>query len=992
MFSKYRHGGSRDAYYVSPIRDAASSTRAPAQQLLSSSLSRQQQQHASLYDPAENNRTPALSPIPRTPVRYSSADVTGHADLRYPARPVETAPSNAATPAAGAIGAAAPSSSIARTPLPQHPSVQYAPSPDAAARYAPSPSAEEQLQRIEKERYRFSSGRNSVPFASNPGSLSVSPACWLCEGRCLTGPGSTWPQAPPLFFTATNHTLPVSTLTLCATCAAAVSMDMQATSREVLQRCQRTPATRYRTSAYVNAVREYKLLLELMAEKVVRACERMRCIHGVLPSTSSPHDAGDACVDAAVEVADAPLASFSLPLRQKVLRQLLEALEELLQRDGRAAQLAATTANRQKTAAVSRQVPLQQQQQHDEQEGLPYSEIMAPRERHVLLEELAHLERQLMPVSSAITAGQEQQHQMMSAEGRTRASPYRVSPASHRALALPSQRERSAGNVESKRRAAGDPRNYNAHVVPSPRPSPEHGRGTSQPLAAATSDPLSVLADPRRVQHRRRASTTAQDGGDMRDEDGDSRQRGPQNRSPPALTSPQRRRRGSGSGSEAGPPVTDRRGPKSASGTAPFPFAPAPHRDPSHSRSPAPDDAEGDAVGVRETSRNRNRDARSNGKKVGEIPSRGQRGQPQQRQRFHPALSSQGRRTMEALVGSAMWAMYRHSPPSPEVENRRSGGEGEGDEESEVDATRAAAADADADAPDAALSRNDPDNILLNYFAGRSDVTPTFRLSPPRTPSSFRRSALRRRPDAMVAAAAPAEGRLIDLNDGHDSSDHGGDLVAVGLQAQLDKERRRRRAAEEALLEAHVRVAALEQTTNDMAEELLAHRLSVTFRSHLEGMELLVSRWTLLAQNYCLQKSLLFAEEAAALVRAAQRDAFGVTSFLRKKNPPPATPPNGGNSTANGKKSAANATGEETAGEEADDELWVSREEEDGHAGAGGGGYAASRKVPPRDTSAPNSVPRRSASHTVLPRENATGAAPFTFPSDVRLKPLTLHL
>ncbi|KPI86056.1 hypothetical protein ABL78_4894 [Leptomonas seymouri] len=967
MFSKYRYGRDHGASYTSPIRECPTPAHAAAlqprsQQRPSLSIpSSPRQYHEHYYNPAESSGVLTQSPIPRTPPGNSSADVTGQVDPRYSAMPTQTVQpiTAAAAPRAGAVPSA-------RTPPTQRLGERRVPAPEDALRYSPSASAEVQPQRMLRERSRLLGGVSGAamlqPAADGAGDLCSSTACWLCAGSCLTGPGSTWPKAKPLFFTSEKNKMPVSTLTLCSTCAAAVSADPHATSREVLQRCQRTPVLRYRTSAYVNAVREYKLLLEVMSEKVLRACDRMRRIQGLSPQAFSSRDEAAICLDPDVDVSRAPLSSFSLPLQCKVLQQLLEALEELLRRDDRATQLAAAAiASDRKPVAQSRQ------QEHQREAGYPYSEVMAPRDRHVFLAEMAHVERQLAAVS-AMNA-----EKRMADAGHGCASPSRASPVSHCEGVSPPQRGPSSGNAGHMREGGSDRRSYKDHIVASPRACAHDAGAPRSPLllsslsspggcAGGAADPLSMLADPRRAQYRLRASEAAHGDGDAGSN--------PRNRSPPALTSPQRLR-GCGSGDV---PTTDRGELRSAASPAPFPFVLAPHHDHNCSRSPVRA-VDGESVGVREATRGKGSEQCSQGDDAGAAAS-----QAPQPRRPSPAFASSGRDTMKKMMESALWAMYSRAP-----HNRGAEGGCHGNEEvrRETDATP------DAPASNHTFCHKDPENILLNYFAGRSDVTPKFRISPART-SPLLRSA--RRPNAMSARSAPDNRCVVDASR---DIDNGVYLVSAvdddgGLRAQLEQERRRRREAEEALLETHARVAALELATNDMAEKLLTHRLSVTFRNHLEGMELLVRRWTLQANNFCLQKSLLFAEEAAVLVRAVQRDALGVAPLVRKDR----------------RSAAASAEGREpTSGkmlaeaEEVEEELWVSRQHQDEHSGTDGAGGsndhgASARRVASRGSVDPGSFPRSSSLHTVVPPtpEDDTGAAPYAFPSDLRLKPLVLYL
>jgi hypothetical protein len=986
VFSKYNLGGSgREVAYVSPVRSSVTtSAHTPVQPFAQAPPQQPQPQlqpqlHRLPCGPAESgNSAPPHSPAPRTPPRYSSGDVAGHADLRYPAMSLETVQSSAAA-------ARAPGDSARATPPTQRlvSNNGYAWSPDDGATYEPTASAKV-LQSM--ERNQFSS--SPTPFVAAPAvyATSWSSTCWLCEGRCLTGPGSTWSAAPPLFFASRPQALPVSTLTLCPTCAAAVGVDTQATSREVLQRCQRTPAIRYRTSAYVNAVREYKLLLELMAQKVVRACERMRRIHGAAPTSGSSLSRGSAevCLDPAADVSKAPLLLFSLPLQYKVIRQLLEALEELLQRDGRATQLAAAAPT---ASPIDRSGMSREGGRRVGGDAVQCSEIMAPRERHVLLEEVAHVERQLMAVSTAMET-------MAAEEASKEASPAQATASAWQRGSARHPMGKGEGAEATTQRGPSD------HVVASPRPShvpPARSSRSTAPQSfvnaisarIGTTDPLSALADPRRVQRQQLSSPT---------EDKSDRHRTlPSHGHPPY---PQRGGTPSSSRSrkdESPPPLTTspQRGGRRAvaAESAPFPFAAAPHRDHSHNRSRSAARGGGDGGdGVDDG-------ARAPLKRGGErAPALARQHETQQR--ASPAVASPGRRAMEAMVGSAMWATYRNESHSPDGAVAK-------EETGEV-------------APKArhrirGMDAEDPENILLNYFAGRFDDAPRFRVSSAHRTLS-RRSP--RRAEAMVPVAAPDERSLIDADPLHPRYRDRDDLVLTETdhkwQVIVEDERRRRRETEEALLQAHTRIAALEQTTNDMAEELLAHRLSVTFRSHLEGMEVLVGRWTLLAQNYCLQKSLLFAEEAAALVRIVQREAYGIASFLRQGVASPLRSYHPCKDSHGARRSpAATAvvsegaapTGDEVE-EDAQEELWVSRDEPAGHRRAGDtnreletnparGNTSVQRSSAPafdsRSRSSPSSL-SSSLLHTVLPSDSAAAAAPYAFPSEFRLKPLALHL
>ncbi|KAG5475939.1 hypothetical protein CUR178_03654 [Leishmania enriettii] len=847
---------------------------------------------------------------------------------------------------------------------------------------------------------------SSVPYSAS--------VCWMCETWCESGPGSTWPEAPALFFPKATDGPSVSLLTLCSTCASAVGGDTQVTSQQVLQRCHHTPVIRYRTAAYINAVREYKLLLELMAGKVARSCERMESSQ--LSVTRQQHrrhaygatEERQSYRNPSIDAAGMPLTSLPLPVQDSVLSQLLEALEDLLQRDGRAVRLAAAQTSLSQESSPPR-----------------FSGVMAPRERRVLLEELVHVERQLMSVRSSAAAAA-------------------IMSATPGALPQPLQGRHlydvpSASLTRTHGRAdAGDGGMVNSptSLRQAHRSSPRSSVFRYNRVEKEAADRLAAVADPRRCYYQRhdRTPSSSQAAPVRSCPDTSTRVLCPsvsEEHSPPELTSPQRVTRGTHhhSASDAAALEDDDtiapgrcakasgdiarlgiRPPAPATATVPFPFSPAPTRERSTGgdRRPSVDSvSRGDhPSGVQDT----------------KLPCQG----AQECRATVPVtqskavLNQEGRRSMRALIDRAMReACHRSSP----VKDASRLPEAHSSQESEA-----------GDEADRRRSRGNGDSCtgnlnsgseqqLWDYFAGRlstvpplhvgcgGDVdcpTPHPRLATSASHTLTRESGgpvpRRQRTDVMVQA----QGENVAAGFLHAQMGGLGIHDTTALEPRVLHERQSYREAHEAMLAAQARIAALEMTTNDMAEVLLTHRLSVTFREHLAGMEMLVGRWTRLAQNFCLQKSLLFAEEAAAMVRQLLRVRFGVAPLWS----PRAQQQPGRRPTSPFVEVPTSHVQQE------EDELWLTREEDEardsmednrscnkcdgGHLD--GPAVAASRWS--RSTGEEEEMHHHRGRHTDhpsarLPPErgplqksppHSTPPLLFHFPANLNLRPLSLRL
>ncbi|CBZ28279.1 conserved hypothetical protein [Leishmania mexicana MHOM/GT/2001/U1103] len=841
----------------------------------------------------------------------------------------------------------------------------------------------------------------------------------MCEAWCKGGPASTWPEAPALFFARVADAPPVSLLTLCSPCAIAVGGDTHATSQKVLERCHHTPVIRYRTAAYVNAVREYKLLLELMARKVVRSCERMQSIQSSVARQRQEqqrlHAYGAAeerqsYLNPFMDAARMPLTSLSPSIQEKVLSQLLEALEDLLQRDGRAVRLAAA------------ETCLQQ-----ERSPLPFSEVMAPRERHVLLEELAHVERQLMSVRSSA----------MSAVSMP-AKP-EVSPRSLRERHLYDVPSTSPSNMHGMSDADDGCVVYSPRSPVQPHWSPLRlSVSPSARVVEEAADRLAAVADPRRwLYHHHDRLPGSLHAASVRAHRDTSCRAPHRSRSrewsPPELTSPQRRTRGKyddrtsntagrkdgdnsvfGSHTRAsdGIAVLGTRAPAATTAAVLLPFSPAPRHARStsgnHHREVGSASRADDGSGAEDTRLSR-QDETSRRAAAPVVQSR-------------PPLDQDGRRSISAVIETAIWEAYRRPPPmegeSQEPTTHKSGEAGAGDDNDRHRRHGAAAAG----------TRNpnrDSDLQLWDYFAGRLSTTPQLRVggggdggrgtSPSTSPSVHSHPLARegrgpvsprQRSDATsqtrveAVVAGGFEGQLGDL-----SSDD-----TAALQRRVLHEQQLRREAKEAMLAAQAQIAALEMTTNDMAETLLTHRLAVTFRAHLEGMEMLVGRWTRLAQNFCLQKSLLFAEEASVVVRQLLRVRFGVALLW--------SPRTQQQQLQLGRRLTSPYIEASTSYDEREEELWVNRGEETSDTGQDGSfssrsdeshrnGAATVANHPLRSTGGEKGVHHHHDRHTdhlstrSSPERQPLQKSPpsitptslsFSFPTNLQLRPLSLRL
>ncbi|RNF14107.1 uncharacterized protein Tco025E_05941 [Trypanosoma conorhini] len=185
---------------------------------------------------------------------------------------------------------------------------------------------------------------------------------------------------------------------------------------------------------------------------------------------------------------------------------------------------------------------------------------------------------------------------------------------------------------------------------------------------------------------------------------------------------------------------------------------------------------------------------------------------------------------------------------------------------------------ANAAAGAAGSMHNDPENILLDYFEGRLDELPRFKLfslgdgggkssslqnfrNLPGTPKRPCDNPADASSHVVLAAADVAAAAAMDAGE---------------LLTQLREERRRRGAAEAALRESQQRIAALEKTTDHISG--LALDLSHILGDHAVAMQRFVRTATQDCVEIVLQKSLLFSDEMAALMRQAQRRGCGVNT------------------------------------------------------------------------------------------------------------------
>ncbi|ORC87206.1 uncharacterized protein TM35_000231770 [Trypanosoma theileri] len=92
------------------------------------------------------------------------------------------------------------------------------------------------------------------------------------------------------------------------------------------------------------------------------------------------------------------------------------------------------------------------------------------------------------------------------------------------------------------------------------------------------------------------------------------------------------------------------------------------------------------------------------------------------------------------------------------------------------------------------------------------------------------------------------------------------------LLARLQEEQQRRIEAEEALSKAHQKIAALELTTENMAESLLKLRFGM--EHHLNAIQQFMRTLTIVSSEFAMQKLLLFSDEVEAVLRRTQRDIY----------------------------------------------------------------------------------------------------------------------
>lgn len=123
----------------------------------------------------------------------------------------------------------------------------------------------------------------------------------------------------------------------------------------------------------------------------------------------------------------------------------------------------------------------------------------------------------------------------------------------------------------------------------------------------------------------------------------------------------------------------------------------------------------------------------------------------------------------------------------------------------------------------------DADNILVNYFSGAYE-------------------------DARGEPGRTAAASVTSLSEEGSS-----------LEERLHREMSRRRSAEEALVATHTRIQSLEHTTYQLSRQVLKGSLLTSCVFHLSRLEQQVQYTTEYMQRYVLRKSMLFAEELAAL-------------------------------------------------------------------------------------------------------------------------------
>ena len=102
---------------------------------------------------------------------------------------------------------------------------------------------------------------SALQYQNSALSAQQRPYCWMCERFC-TAYG--WAQMPSMLLSRLQFR-PVSAFTLCTTCATALSLQPGTAIKDVVARCNQTQAAKARSLSFVAFLREYKMLLELIA-------------------------------------------------------------------------------------------------------------------------------------------------------------------------------------------------------------------------------------------------------------------------------------------------------------------------------------------------------------------------------------------------------------------------------------------------------------------------------------------------------------------------------------------------------------------------------------------------------------------------------------------------------------------------------------------------------------------------------------------------------
>ncbi|EPY17940.1 kinetoplast DNA-associated protein [Strigomonas culicis] len=251
-----------------------------------------------------------------------------------------------------------------------------APAADGSHRSLPRGAVEALLRYSEASSAARRSPRTSV---AREAVADAAGGCWLCA-RAAAG----WPAAPPLFAPRAGPV--VSLLALCGRCADVLrhtAGSTRAGSEEVLARCAPAPAEP-RSRRFVNFVRAYVLLLEMISGKVIQAAQQAAV------TTSATNNRLDAWKHAAASDGEDResvyhLCLMPLSVQRKVLAQLIDCVEQELDLDHDAPPSPRPHASpgRAMTGSVR------------------YRERMTAAERGTLFQELASLERQLLAVERA---------------------------------------------------------------------------------------------------------------------------------------------------------------------------------------------------------------------------------------------------------------------------------------------------------------------------------------------------------------------------------------------------------------------------------------------------------------------------------------------------------------------------------------------------------------------------------------------------------------